>query len=52
LDELGGAVRSGHITAPGCLSDLFSAFYPLSYASPVIAALARIKSQPAQRRAS
>ncbi|GAB7037564.1 MULTISPECIES: phytoene desaturase family protein [Catenuloplanes] len=32
----GGAVRSGHVTAPGYLSDLFSAFYPLGYASPVI----------------
>ncbi|MET0415744.1 MAG: NAD(P)/FAD-dependent oxidoreductase [Actinoplanes sp.] len=32
----GGAVRSGHITAPGYLSDLFSAFYPLGYASPVM----------------
>ncbi|MCU7727503.1 NAD(P)/FAD-dependent oxidoreductase [Actinoplanes sp. KI2] len=35
----GGAVRSGHITAPGYLSDLFSAFYPLAYASPVLGAL-------------
>ncbi|MFD1371716.1 phytoene desaturase family protein [Actinoplanes sichuanensis] len=32
----GGAVRSGHLTAPGYLSDLFSAFYPLGYASPVL----------------
>jgi phytoene dehydrogenase-like protein len=32
----GGAVRSGYITAPGYLSDLFSAFYPLGYASPVL----------------
>ncbi|SFF00948.1 Phytoene dehydrogenase-related protein [Actinoplanes philippinensis] len=32
----GGAVRSGHVTAPGYLSDLFSAFYPLGYASPVL----------------
>ncbi len=32
----GGAVRSGEITAPGYLSDLFSAFYPLGYASPVL----------------
>jgi phytoene dehydrogenase-like protein len=38
-DEPGGTVRSGYITAPGYLSDLFSAFYPLGYASPVIAAL-------------
>ncbi|WP_030437565.1 phytoene desaturase family protein [Actinoplanes subtropicus] len=35
----GGAVRSGHITAPGYLSDLFSAFYPLAYASPVLRSL-------------
>lgn len=35
----GGAVRSGHITAPGYLSDLFSAFYPLGYASPVLRSL-------------
>src|SRR4051812_15203260 len=32
----GGAVRSGQLTAPGYLSDLFSAFYPLGYASPVL----------------
>ncbi|GAA0809672.1 phytoene desaturase family protein [Spirilliplanes yamanashiensis] len=32
----GGAVRSDVITAPGYLSDLFSSFYPLSYASPVM----------------
>ena len=32
----GGAVRSGHVTAPGYLSDLFSSFYPLGYASPVL----------------
>ena len=32
----GGAVRSGEIAAPGYLSDLFSAFYPLTYASPVM----------------
>ena len=32
----GGAVRSGEITAPGFRSDLFSAFYPLGAASPVI----------------
>ena len=28
----GGAVRSGFVTAPGYLSDLFSSFYPLGYA--------------------
>ncbi len=32
----GGAVRSGEIAAPGYLSDLFSSFYPLTYASPVM----------------
>ena len=32
----GGAVRSAEVTAPGYLSDLFSAFYPLSAASPVL----------------
>ncbi|GAA0574436.1 NAD(P)/FAD-dependent oxidoreductase [Paractinoplanes ferrugineus] len=32
----GGAVRSGFVTAPGYLSDLFSSFYPLGIASPVL----------------
>jgi phytoene dehydrogenase-like protein len=32
----GGAVRSAEVTAPGYLSDLFSAFYPLAAASPVL----------------
>jgi phytoene dehydrogenase-like protein len=32
----GGAVRSGQVTAPGFVSDLFSAFYPLGVASPVL----------------
>lgn len=32
----GGAVRSAEITAPGYLSDLCSAFYPLGVASPVL----------------
>jgi len=32
----GGAIRSGHVTAPGYLSDLFSSFYPFGYASPVL----------------
>jgi phytoene dehydrogenase-like protein len=32
----GGAVRTAEVTAPGYLSDLFSAFYPLSVASPVL----------------
>lgn len=35
----GGAVKSGEITLPGFTSDLFSAFYPLAAASPVIRAL-------------
>jgi phytoene dehydrogenase-like protein len=35
----GGAVRSGYVTAPGYLSDLFSSFYPLGYASPVLRGL-------------
>ncbi|WP_033341867.1 phytoene desaturase family protein [Catenuloplanes japonicus] len=35
----GGAVRSGHVTAPGYLSDLFSAVYPMGYASPVLTGL-------------
>lgn len=33
---VGGAVRSAEVTAPGFVSDLFSAFYPLAAASPVI----------------
>ncbi|MGC4888626.1 phytoene desaturase family protein [Micromonospora sp. DT227] len=35
----GGAVRSAHVTAPGYLSDLYSSFYPLGYASPVLRGL-------------
>jgi phytoene dehydrogenase-like protein len=35
----GGATRTAELTAPGYLSDLCSAFYPLTAASPVIAAL-------------
>jgi phytoene dehydrogenase-like protein len=38
-DEPGGAVRSGNVTAPGFVSDLFSAFYPLGYGSPVLRSL-------------
>jgi phytoene dehydrogenase-like protein len=34
--EPGGAVRSGEITVPGFTHDLFSAFYPLAVASPVL----------------
>ena len=37
--HVGGAVRSAEVTAPGYVSDLFSAFYPLAAASPVLAAL-------------
>ncbi len=36
--EIGGAVRSAELF-PGFVSDLFSAFYPMSAASPVIQAL-------------
>jgi phytoene dehydrogenase-like protein len=36
---IGGAVRSAEVTAAGYLSDMFSAFYPLSAASPVLEAL-------------
>ncbi|WP_103380274.1 phytoene desaturase family protein [Pseudonocardia dioxanivorans] len=35
-DAPGGAVRSAEITAPGFVSDVFSAFYPLGAASPVL----------------
>lgn len=35
----GGAVRSAEITAPGFVSDLSSAFYPLGAASPAMRAL-------------
>ena len=38
-NEPGGAVRSGEITEPGFTSDLFSSFYPLAVASPVIRSL-------------
>ncbi|MDQ2849036.1 MAG: NAD(P)/FAD-dependent oxidoreductase [Actinomycetota bacterium] len=38
-DTVGGAVRSAEVTAPGFTSDLFSAFYPLAAASPVIRGL-------------
>jgi phytoene dehydrogenase-like protein len=37
--EPGGAVKSGEITEPGFVSDLFSAFHPLAVASPAIRAL-------------
>lgn len=35
----GGAVRTAEVTAPGFRNDLFSAFYPLAVASPVIRGL-------------
>ncbi|MEN3362351.1 MAG: hypothetical protein V7637_6333 [Mycobacteriales bacterium] len=35
----GGAVRSAELTAPGFLSDVCSAFYPLGAASPALARL-------------
>jgi phytoene dehydrogenase-like protein len=38
-DEIGGAVRSAAVTAPGFQSDLFSAFYPFGAASPVLNSL-------------
>lgn len=34
--EPGGAVRTASVTAPGFRNDLFSAFYPMTAASPVI----------------
>lgn len=34
--EPGGAVKSGELTEPGFTHDLFSAFYPLAFASPVL----------------
>lgn len=37
--EPGGAVRTSEVTAPGYLVDLFSAFYPMTAASPVMAGL-------------
>ena len=38
-DAVGGAVSSAEVTAPGFSSDMFSAFYPLAAASPVIKGL-------------
>jgi phytoene dehydrogenase-like protein len=38
-DRTGGAVRSEEVTAPGFVTDMFSAFYPLAAASPVIRGL-------------
>lgn len=37
--EPGGAVRSAELLEPGFTSDLYSAFYPLAVASPVMRAL-------------
>jgi phytoene dehydrogenase-like protein len=37
--EPGGAVRSAELTHPGYVHDVFSAFYPLGAASPVMRAL-------------
>ena len=37
--EPGGAVRSAELTHPGFVHDVFSAFYPLGVASPVMAGL-------------
>lgn len=37
--KAGGAVASGEVTVPGFRSDLYSAFYPLAAASPVIGGL-------------
>lgn len=38
-DSHGGAVRTAEVTAPGFRTDLFSAFYPLAAASPLIQGL-------------
>jgi len=35
-DRVGGAVRSDEVTAPRFVTDMFSAFYPLAAASPII----------------
>src|SRR4051794_24818685 len=37
--QAGGAVRTEELIEPGFRTDLFSAFYPLAAASPVIRAL-------------
>jgi phytoene dehydrogenase-like protein len=36
---IGGAVQSSQVTAPGFVTDLYSAFYPLAVASPALARL-------------
>jgi phytoene dehydrogenase-like protein len=38
-EEPGGAVRSGQLTLPGFVHDLYSAFYPLAASSPALDAL-------------
>lgn len=38
-DQPGGAVRTAEVTVPGFRTDLFSAFYPLAAASPVMRGL-------------
>ena len=38
-DHAGGAVHSDESVYPGFISDLFSSFYPLGAASPILAAL-------------
>lgn len=38
-DQPGGAVQTAELTAPGFANDVFSSFYPLAAASPVIAAM-------------
>lgn len=37
--EVGGAVRTADLTAPGFRNDMFSAFFPFAAASPVLARL-------------
>ena len=37
--HIGGAVRTAEVTAAGYHTDLFSPFYPLSVASPIVSAL-------------
>ena len=50
-DQPGGAVRTGEVTGSGFRNDLFSAFYPLAAASPVIAELGleRVDDRRVQR---
>jgi phytoene dehydrogenase-like protein len=38
--DVGGAVRSAELMEPGFVNDLFSAFYPLAAASPIVGSLA------------